>query len=209
MCDRAKTILPRRHDGRGPTASVALRLATPADVATLEAWDAQPHVVNAGGADDAFNWKDEIPRDVDWREILIAEVGARPIGVMVVIDPAREESHYWGACENDLRAIDIWIGEASMLGKGHGTDMMRQALARCFADRRVGAVLIDPLANNTRAIRFYARLGFREVGPRRFGEDHCLVLRLDRVFWLARATTIEADGRDRPKRGEPLCSPRS
>ena len=44
-------------------------------------------------------------------------------------------------------------------------------------------MLIDPLASNTDAIGFYRRQGFRPVGPRRFGQDDCLVLRLDRADW--------------------------
>lgn len=43
---------------------------------------------------------------------------------------------------DDLRAIDIWIGGAADLGKGYGTEMMRQAIARCFADPAVTAFLI-------------------------------------------------------------------
>jgi len=33
----------------------------------------------------------------------------------------------------NLRAVDIWIGEEGDLGRGHGTIIMRLALARCFA----------------------------------------------------------------------------
>jgi aminoglycoside 6'-N-acetyltransferase len=112
--------------------------------------------------------------------MLIAEEGGRPIGFVQIIDPAREESHYWGDCEENLRAIDIWIGEAEDLGRGYGTQMMRLAIDRCFADAKVTAILIDPLASNLRARRFYERLGFVAVGPRRFGMDECVVYRLGR-----------------------------
>jgi aminoglycoside 6'-N-acetyltransferase len=44
----------------------------------------------------------------------------------------------------------------------------------------VEAVVIDPRADNTRAHRFYERLGFRFVERRRFGEDDCFVYRLER-----------------------------
>jgi len=88
-----------------------------------------------------------------------------------------------GALSPATCAIDIWIGEADDLGKGHGTRMMRLALARCFADERVSAVLIDPLASNTRALRFYERLGFSFVERRQFGDDDCVVYRLCRADW--------------------------
>lgn len=111
---------------------------------------------------------------------MIAEVDHRPIGFVQIIDPAREESHYWGDVPAGLRAIDIWIGPQTDLGQGYGTSMMRLALARCFADPSVSAVLIDPLANNLRAHRFYERLGFQCVERRRFGRDDCVVYRLER-----------------------------
>ena len=90
-----------------------------------------------------------------------------------------------------MRAIDIWIGEPTELGKGYGTTMMRLALARCFADPAVTEVLIDPLTSNTRAQRFYQRLGFKFLEHRRFGDDDCSVYRLDRDDW-ANTTPIES-----------------
>ena len=58
--------------------------------------------------------------------------------------------------------------------------MMKLAIDRCFADPLVMAILIDPLASNTRAHRFYERLGFQFIEPRQFGDDECFVYRLNR-----------------------------
>lgn len=162
--------------------SITLRPATPDDLPLLEHWDKQPHVREASGDDD-WGWAKELQRTPDWREQLIAEGDGRPLGFVEIIDPAREEAHYWGKVPPDLRAVDIWLGEADDLGKGYGTRIMSLALDRCFADPRVTAVLIDPLASNTRAHRFYERLGFTFVERRRFGDDDCLVYRLDRDRW--------------------------
>jgi aminoglycoside 6'-N-acetyltransferase len=159
--------------------TVRLRAAASADAPLLRHWDEQPHVV-ASDPNDDWRWETELVRTHDWREQLVAEVDGRPIGFVQIIDPAREESHYWGDVSPDLRAVDVWIGPAEDLGRGYGTQIMRLALDRCFADRSVAAVLINPLASNLRAQRFYERLGFRCVGPRRFGDDECLVYRLDR-----------------------------
>jgi aminoglycoside 6'-N-acetyltransferase len=147
---------------------ISLRSATSADLNLLQHWDEQPHVIDS---------------DPEWREQLIAELNGRPIGFIQIIDPALEESHYWGDAPANLRAIDIWIGEATDLGKGYGTQMMQIALARCFADPLVTAVLIDPLSTNVRAHRFYQRLGFQVVDRRQFGEDDCLVHCLKREDW--------------------------
>ncbi len=159
--------------------TVKLRPAVPADLDLLRHWDEQPHVIESDPNDD-WNWEAELGRSPAWREQLIAEVDGRPVGFVQIIDPAEEESHYWGDVPPDLRAIDIWIGDEADLGRGYGTRIMRLALARCFAVPAVVAVLIDPLAGNTRAHRFYERLGFRFVERRRFGSDACFVYRLDR-----------------------------
>ena len=70
------------------------------------------------------------------RQRLVAPAVPRDAAVEV-IDPADEESHYWGEIERNLRAIDIWIGEEADLGRGYGTQMMALALDRCFADPAV------------------------------------------------------------------------
>lgn len=167
-----------------------LRAATIADLDLLRYWDEQPHVVAADPNDD-WGWEEELNRDPDWREQLIAEINGRPIGFIQIIDPAREDSHYWGDIAADLRAIDIWIGEETDLGKGYGTSMMQLAIARCFADPAVAAILIDPLAANTRAHRFYERFGFQFVEQRWFGEDDCFVYRLSRTDWHYQSIEIQ------------------
>ena len=157
-----------------------LRRATPADAALLAYWDTKPHVIAATGDDDVEDWERELPREVPWREYLIGEEDGRPIGFVAIIDAREEESHYWGDAEPNLRAIDIWLGEEADLGQGYGSAMMRLAIEHCFADQDVTAILIDPLTTNTGAQRFYARHGFSVVGPRRFGDDDCTVMRLGR-----------------------------
>ena len=165
--------------------TITLRPATLADLALLRRWDEQEHVVAADPNDD-WNWECELARTPDWREQWIGEADGRPVGFVQIIDPAREESQCWGDVRVGLRAIDIWIGDALDLNRGFGARMMELALARCFAPPEVTAVVIDPLATNTRAHRFYERLGFRFVERRRLGEDECLVYRLERETWIDR-----------------------
>ncbi len=158
---------------------IRLRPASPDDVALLRHWDEQPHII-ASNPNDDWGWETELHKHPDWREQLIAEDDGRPVGYVEIIDPAREEEHYWGDVPPGLRAIDIWIGEPGDVGRGYGTQMMRAALARCFADPGVTAVVVDPLADNIRAHRFYQRFGFEFVERRRFGVDDCFVFRLER-----------------------------
>lgn len=156
-----------------------LREANIDDLALLEYWDTKQHNIDSDPKDD-WNWSIELLHYPTWREQLFAEIDGRPIGFLQIIDPAEEETHYWGDVEPNLRAIDIWIGEEEDLGKGYGTQMMKLAISRCFEDERVTGVLIDPLESNVRAIRFYEKLGFRFVEYRMFGDDLSAVYKLDK-----------------------------
>ena len=68
-----------------------------------------------------------------------------------------------------------------------GKEMLELALERCFADARVNAVLIDPMASNTRARHFYGKLGFCLVEYRCFTKVECAVYRLERNVWMNRS----------------------
>ena len=162
---------------------ITLRTATINDLALLRHWDEQPHV-KASDGDEDWNWEYELQRFPKWREQLIAELDGRPIGCIQIIDPAEEESHYWGDVEANLRAIDIWIGEAEDLSKGYGTIMMNLALERCFENEKVTAILIDPLETNHGAIRFYERIGFQFVERRTFEDSECMVYKMSREDWM-------------------------
>lgn len=169
---------------------LTLRPATTDDVPLLDLWDREPHVISATSDDPnapkAFGdtyWPDELALQDQFYQYFIAELDGRPIGAMQIIDPHNETTHYWGEIEPNLRAVDIWIGDAADHGKGHGERMMRLAFQRCFADPSVTAIVIDPLNSNTRAHKFYQRIGFVPTHRQTFGEDDCLVHRLTRADW--------------------------
>ena len=156
-----------------------LRPATIEDLELLNYWDTKTHVI-ASDPDDDWSWEVELLQNPIWREQLIAELDGRPIGFIQIIDPYLEESHYWGEVEKNKRAIDIWIGEETDLNKGYGTVMMELAIQRCFHNQEVDGILIDPLKSNTKAHRFYERLGFEFVCERQFDESDCFVYELKR-----------------------------
>ena len=173
-------------------ARVTLRRATLEDAAWLDLWDTDADVIACSSDDPdatiAFQdteWAEELAAQDEYSQWFIGELDGRPIGAMQICDPQLETTHYWGEIAPNLRAIDIWIGGADDRGKGHGREMMRLALDKCFADARVTGIVIDPLASNERAHRFYRRLGFKPVGRRKFGGDDCLIHELTRRDWLA------------------------
>ncbi|WCL47611.1 GNAT family N-acetyltransferase [Leptospira sp. GIMC2001] len=158
---------------------IILRTATIEDLDLLNKWDNEEHVIESDPNDD-WNWEEELLQDPEWRQQLIAELDGKPIGFVHIIDPHLEDSHYWGDCSPNLRAIDIWIGEKDFLDQGFGSEMMRLAIDLCFEDLHVTEIWIDPLLSNTRAHKFYQRLGFKPIEIRWFGQDECLVHVLQR-----------------------------
>ena len=161
-----------------------LRTASIQDLDLLQYWDTKQHVIDCD-PDDDWDWEKELNRSPEWREQLIAEIDREPIGFIQIIDPLLEESHYWGAVEPNKRAIDIWIGEEHNLNKGYGTKMMKLAIDKCFKNELVNGILIDPLKSNTKAHRFYERLGFEFVEERDFDGTACIVYELKRIVHTA------------------------
>ncbi|MFD2586011.1 GNAT family N-acetyltransferase [Croceitalea marina] len=160
---------------------IKLRLATIDDLELLTYWETKQHVIDSDPNDDEWNWELELKRNPEWREQLIAEVNGKPVGVVQIIDPDKEETQYWGNVEQNKRAIDIWIGEEENLNRGYGTLMMNLAIARCFENPVVASILVDPLQSNIKAHRFYKRLGFEFIEEREFDGNVCLVYELKRT----------------------------
>lgn len=167
----------------GSNNMMILRPASIKDLELLKYWDTKQHVIDCDPEDD-WNWEIELGRNPAWREQLVAELDQEPIGFIQIIDPSLEETHYWEDVEPNKRAIDIWIGEESNLNKGYGTIMMELAILRCFQNPSIDGILIDPLKSNTKAHRFYERLGFEFVEERAFGEDACYVYELKRNQYI-------------------------
>jgi aminoglycoside 6'-N-acetyltransferase len=81
---------------------------------------------------------------------------------------------YWEADDPAYRhaGIDVFL-DPDRHGRGIGADAVRTLARHLFADRGHHRLTIDPAADNERAIRSYARVGFRPVGVlRRYWRDH-------------------------------------
>jgi aminoglycoside 6'-N-acetyltransferase len=73
--------------------------------------------------------------------------------------------------EPDYRhvSLDIFLS-ADLHGRGLGAEALRTALRHLFDERGHHRATIDPAVENERAIRSYARVGFRPVGIERRAE---------------------------------------
>lgn len=73
----------------------------------------------------------------------------------------RQEYQFDGP-EQHVFGMDQFLGEPGLWGKGIGRRFIRLILAHLFGERGAEAVVLDPHANNLRAIRCYEACGFRK-----------------------------------------------
>ncbi|MHA1720138.1 MAG: GNAT family N-acetyltransferase [Promethearchaeota archaeon] len=65
---------------------------------------------------------------------------------------------------NRLGHLGITIGEKEYLGKGFGTEAMQLLVNYCFEDLNMHKVELKVYDFNTRAIKSYEKIGFKEEG---------------------------------------------
>ena len=146
---------------------VRLREIERADLPVINRWRNDPEVVACLGANYAF-----VGREVDerWFEAYLSsrdravrlaitlEGADAPIGCVYLLDIHRI---------NRSAEFAIMIGEKAHWSNGYGTHATKAALAHAFDDLNLNRVYLTVLADNPRAIRVYAKAGFRVEGRQR------------------------------------------
>ncbi len=143
--------------------SVFLRRATPADAPRLGEIIATPSVAEWWGRHDPATIVAEVIAPGDDTVVYAIEADGQVAGIV----------QYWEEDDPEYRhaGIDIFLDPACH-GRGLGADAVRTVARHLFADRGHHRVVIDPAADNHRAIRSYQRVGFRAVGVmRRYWRD--------------------------------------
>lgn len=83
-----------------------------------------------------------------------------------------EEYQMRGHNFDGLWAMDLFIGEPALWGRGYGKRIVRMILDHLFDVEHAQEVWIDPLVTNTRAIHVYERCGFYKHKVLRAHEEH-------------------------------------
>jgi len=154
------------------------RPVTEQDLPVLAAWLAEPHVAEWWGDAEAELAQIREHMDSISVEPLIVELDGRPIGYMQSYDPHLEDGHPYQDQPFGTLGIDISIGDATLVGIGHGSAIVRQFVEELFAEG-TPRVIIDPDPANKRAIRAYEKVGFRPVGERTSEYGHALLMARD------------------------------
>lgn len=131
----------------------------------LAVWLATPHVAEWWGAPGESLAEIEAAIDDISTEPLIVELDGRPIGYLQSYDPHLEDDHPYQDQPTGTLGIDISIGVPDLVGKGHGSAIVRQFSDTLF-DEGAPRVIIDPDPANVRAIRAYEKAGFTAFDTR-------------------------------------------
>ena len=135
---------------------------TEMDFPMLRRWLATPEVRKWWGDPDAELGL--IREDLDENRMinLIVGLDGHPFAYVQHYEvhswPQAHLSHLPSGC----RAIDTFVGDPKMLGAGHAPAYLRQ-LASSLLAAGAPEVVIDPVADNARAVRAYEKAGFSRI----------------------------------------------
>jgi aminoglycoside 6'-N-acetyltransferase-1b len=150
---------------------IVFRAMRDADLPVFHEWIRRPHVREWWGGDDALVSLDEIRARYSSRSLALDNVhayfalmGKRPIGWAQWYVALGAGGGWWeDETDPGVRGIDQFLCDATTLGQGLGTRMVRAFVSMLFADSEVTRIQTDPSPDNARAIRCYAKAGFREA----------------------------------------------
>jgi aminoglycoside 6'-N-acetyltransferase len=156
----------------------AFRSVTAKDAALLRRWAVQPHWTQWWGEAEGAVAEILEAVDADSTEPMIALLGNRPIAYVQTYDPHMEDDHPYQDQPFGTLGLDISIGDAADLGRGHGSAIIAALAALLFAE---GAprLVIDPDPANTRAIAAYRKAGFTPFDTRTTIYGPALMMALD------------------------------
>ncbi len=151
--------------------SYGFRPMTADDLPMVRAWIATTNVAPWWDADDDF--KDALASP-DTRPWIVSHEG-RPFAYIQDYDPHAWAGHHFATLPPGSRGVDQFIGAPEMIGRGHGSALIRQHVERLFADG-APAVGTDPHPDNARAIRAYEKAGFTAGEARDTDWGFCLLM---------------------------------
>ncbi|MGH6948986.1 MAG: GNAT family N-acetyltransferase [Kiloniellales bacterium] len=137
----------------------SFRAASADDLPLLRRWLKTPEVVRWWGPperEEALLAEDlGVPEMAQW----IVSHRGRPFAYAQACEVQVWPQPHLAHLPRGAKAIDAFIGEAEMIGRGHGAIFLRLLAQRLIAEG-APAVAIDPAADNLHARRAYARAGF-------------------------------------------------
>ena len=146
------------------------RPLTDLDIPLLHDWLNRPHLQEW--------WRNEKSSVEDVREKYLPRIAGKdaarpyiackdgtPMGYIQYYLASEGNSDWWpDQPRPGVLGIDQFLADGNQLGLGLGTAMVSQFIDMLMKDLVVKEIRVDPRPDNVRAIRCYAKVGFREAG---------------------------------------------
>jgi RimJ/RimL family protein N-acetyltransferase len=150
--------------------TISFRPLAERDLPLLHVWLSRPHVAEWWGPAPTLAEVVEEYRPLTLGELpvqgFIASHADEAVGFIQAYQPVAFHHEGWWLEEHDpgVRGIDQFLANEHQLGRGLGTAMVREFVARLFENPAVTRVQTDPSPDNGRAIRAYEKAGFVAAG---------------------------------------------
>ena len=149
---------------------ISLRLLKEQDKNLLLKWLTDERVLNFWEGKSAVFDLDRITEDFYGEENVevirtIIEYQGQAIGYlqMYKLDNEALEEYSYQSTNKVIYGVDQFIGEPEYWNKGIGTKFMRLVLQYLTNSKGAEIVILDPHADNPRAIRCYEKVGFKKI----------------------------------------------
>lgn len=130
-----------------------------ADLPLVRSWLERPHVARWWGeVDEEMAEIETILTDPHVEAYLMLLDGC-PVGYFQHYDPNAEAGHPFRGEPAGTLGLDLSIGEAELIGKGHGSAFIRTFAERAFA-AGTSRLITDPHPNNAASVRAFEKAGF-------------------------------------------------
>jgi aminoglycoside 6'-N-acetyltransferase len=173
-----RTVL-RDEQARGVILPYNFRPVTREDLPRLRQWLRSPEAVRWWG--DPAGEEELLTQDLDDPRMtmrIVSFVG-RPFAYAQDYEVHAWPQPHLAHLPPGTRAIDTFIGEPDMVGRGHGAAYLRLLAMRLIAEG-APAVAIDPDVDNLRAQRAYEKAGFRRGAIVNTAEGLSVLMTLER-----------------------------
>lgn len=165
----ASAVAPIRYGLRAMTAAV---------LDSVRRWLAQPHVARWWPHPECALRSITGHLNEPAIECLILTMNGRRVAHHTRAGDGQTPRHPYQDQPRGTHGIDLFIGEASFIGQGHGPRFIRHGLDHLF-DAGVPCVVSGPNPSNVRSVAAFRSAGFRSMGERDTAWGHVLLMRCD------------------------------
>lgn len=147
----------------------------------LKKWLQEPHVKEFWQeTDDDDKLKSKFIEELPKRSVdsFVIYYNHEPIGYIQSYKADKVGNGWWPNADPTTYGIDLFIGEYEMLGKGIGTQVIKNFINKLRENPNVKSIIIDPEPNNLRMIHICEKLGFSNEGPIITPNGHAILLKL-------------------------------